>query len=156
MKPTDDYSDRAANLRLDAAALLASEGMSSVSARDPGSMPPDMSGEYRALLLRFLENVIDDVKELAESIRDLARKGDDTDRTARSAFLRVEQVEDDLNKLREEIREQISELERKESASAVTLGEIRGVAKGAGLVWGLISGALVSILVAILSKVLGL
>lgn len=121
-----------------------------------GPLPQDMSGEYRALLLRFLDNVIGDVKELAETIRDLTKKGDETDRTARSAFLRVEQVEDDLSKLRHEIREQIAELERKESASAVSLGEIRGVAKGAGLVWGLVSGALVSIVVAALSRALGL
>jgi hypothetical protein len=113
-------------------------------------MPNDSDeGWARDLLTRLLDGLSHDVATLGDRQReDFARlnaQQTDTERTARSAFLRVEEVE-----------RKVSKLETSDDASTISLAEIRAVSKTAGVVMGFIAGIVGTILATFFMKLLGI
>lgn len=112
--------------------------------------------EYRALLLRLLDKIEDDVSKLD-------RQQADTEKTARAAFVRVEAAEDSLASLRtaladvvELYRKEIEKVGNEARASTISLAEIKAMSKTAGYLAGAVTGLLASVLTAFLMKLLNL
>ena len=90
------------------------------------------------MLLRLLDNLKDELEKLAHA------EGE-TGKTARAAFLRVEQVENAVSKLQAESRQ-----------SEVSLAEIKALSKAAGYIGGAITGVLGGILTAFIIRLFSL
>lgn len=117
-------------------------------------------GEYRALVLRLLDRIEEDIKALET-------QQSETEKVARSAFLRVEGAEDHLAALRADmggnvarLREELEKVSNESRTSTISLAEIKATAKaaakGAGYVAGAVTGALGAIITAFLMKILHL
>lgn len=92
----------------------------------------------RDLLMRLLDGIKEDLAKLSEA------QGDDG-KTARAAFLRVEQVE-----------VKVAQLEAESRRSEVSLAEIKALSKAAGYMGGAITGVLSGILTAFVIRMLHL
>ncbi len=109
-------------------------------------------GEYRALLLRLLDNIEKDVAKL------FSAQGE-TEKIARAAFVRVESVEDGLNQTKRDLHDNVSqlrtEIERvaaEAKTSTIDLVTIKATAKGAGYIAGAITGAVLGLLGTVLGQ----
>ena len=123
------------------------------AARRPDRMAEEGGNEH--LILRLLDNIEKDVAKLD-------REQTDTERVARSAFNRVEAVEDTLAAVRERIdenverlRQEIERVSAESRQSTMSLVEIKAVAKTAGKTAGYVGGALAGSLLGLLGTILG-
>jgi len=93
--------------------------------------------------MRLIDDIVADVKSLE-------KEQTETDRYARSAFSRVEAVEDKLVSL----KEALGKLSDQADDSSLSIAEIKAVSRTVGLVSGAITGVLASVLVAFILKAL--
>ncbi len=114
-------------------------------------MSDDGGGEYRALLLRLLDKIEQDVAKL------FTQQGE-TEKTARSAFLRVEQHEDRLIDIRRDLedhvarlREELNKVSAEAKLSTVSLAEIKGTARLSGIIGGVLASLLVGWILSLLN-----
>jgi len=93
--------------------------------------------------MRLIDDIMADIKKLES-------EQTETDRVARSAFIRVEDVEDKLAAL----KLVVSKVEDQADVSTLSIADIRAVSRTVGLLSGAVTGVLASVLVAFILKAL--
>lgn len=95
-------------------------------------------GWGRDLLMRLLDDIRNDIVAMRDG-------GSETDRIARDALGKIVEVE-----------RRLIVVENDSKAAALSLVEIKSLARGVGSAWGAVAGALLSLLTAWALKALGI